>query len=65
VLAATRAAFVIGMQLGSAIAAGIGLAVAALALAALRHQQPAAHERDAEEASTATTHDGPEDSRGR
>jgi len=47
VLAAARAAFVVSMQLSSAIAAGIGLALAVLALAALRHQQPTAHERDA------------------
>ena len=61
VLAAARAAFVVSMQLSSAIAAGIGLALAVLALAALHHQQPTAHERDAEEASTTAAHDGPED----
>jgi DHA2 family multidrug resistance protein-like MFS transporter len=48
VLAATRAAFVVGMQVTSAIAAGIGLIVAVLALAALRHQQPTAPGKDAE-----------------
>ena len=65
VLAAARAAFVVSMQLSSAIAAGIGLALAALALAALRHQRPTAHERDTDEASTTAAHDGPEDSHGR
>jgi MFS transporter, DHA2 family, multidrug resistance protein len=65
VLAAARAAFVVGMQLSSAIAAAIGLALAVLALAALRHQQPTAHERDAEEASTTAAHDGHEDGHGR
>jgi DHA2 family multidrug resistance protein-like MFS transporter len=65
VLAAARAAFVVGMQLSSAIAAGIGLALAVLALAALRHQQPTARARDAEEASTTAARDGPGDSHGR
>jgi MFS transporter, DHA2 family, multidrug resistance protein len=65
VLAAARAAFVVSMQLSSAIAAGIGLILAVLALAALRHQQPTAPERDAAEASTTAAHDGPEHSHGR
>ena len=41
VLAAAREAFVAGMQLSSAIAAGIGVALAVLALVALRNQRPA------------------------
>ena len=41
VLAAAREAFVAGMQLSSAIAAGIGVALAVLALFALRNQRPA------------------------
>jgi DHA2 family multidrug resistance protein-like MFS transporter len=65
VLAAARAAFVVSMQLSSAIAAGIGLILAVLALAALRHQQPTAPDRDAAEASTTAAHDGPEHSHGR
>jgi DHA2 family multidrug resistance protein-like MFS transporter len=64
VLAAARSAFVVSMQLSSAIAAGIGLAVAVLALATLRHQQPTAHERNAEEAGTTAAHDRPEDGHG-
>jgi MFS transporter, DHA2 family, multidrug resistance protein len=65
VLAAARAAFVVGMQISSAIAAGIGLALAVLALAVLHHQRPTALGRDAEEASATAAHDGPEDSHGR
>ena len=40
-LAAAREAFVAGMQLSSAIAAGIGVALAVLTLLALRNQRPA------------------------
>jgi MFS transporter, DHA2 family, multidrug resistance protein len=48
VLQAAREAFVAGMQLGSAIAAGIGLALAVVALIVLRHQEPMASEGEAE-----------------
>jgi DHA2 family multidrug resistance protein-like MFS transporter len=44
VLAAAREAFVVGMQLSSAIAAGIGAALAILALVVLRNQEPVAAE---------------------
>ena len=44
VLQAAQEAFVAGMQLSSAIAAGIGIALATLALVVLRHQQPTAPE---------------------
>jgi MFS transporter, DHA2 family, multidrug resistance protein len=49
VLLAAREAFVAGMQLGSAIAAGIGIALAALALIVLRHQEPLAREGNEDE----------------
>jgi DHA2 family multidrug resistance protein-like MFS transporter len=65
VLAAARQAFVVGIQLSSAIAAGIGLALAVLTLAVLHNQQPTALERDAEVASTTAAHDGPGDPPGR
>jgi DHA2 family multidrug resistance protein-like MFS transporter len=64
VLAAAREAFVAGMQLSSAIAAGIGVALAVLALVALRNQQPADRDGGAgeEELVTASaTHGGPPD----
>jgi DHA2 family multidrug resistance protein-like MFS transporter len=48
VLQAAREAFVAGMQLGSAIAAGIGVALAVLALIMLRHQEPIASEGEEE-----------------
>jgi DHA2 family multidrug resistance protein-like MFS transporter len=63
VLAAAREAFVAGMQLSSAIAAGIGVALAVLTLLALRNQRPAdpdgADEEDLVTASAA--HGGPLD----
>jgi MFS transporter, DHA2 family, multidrug resistance protein len=40
VLLAAREAFVAGMRLSSAMAAGIGVALAILALLVLRHQEP-------------------------
>jgi MFS transporter, DHA2 family, multidrug resistance protein len=64
VLAAAREAFVAGMQLSSAIAAGIGVALAVLALVALRNQQTADRDGGAgeEELVTASaTHGGPPD----
>ena len=39
-LLAAREAFVAGMRLSSAMAAGIGVALAILALLVLRHQEP-------------------------
>ena len=45
VLQAAREAFVAGMQLSSAIAAGIGVALAVLALVVLRNQEPTAPRR--------------------
>ena len=60
VLAAAHEAFVVGMQVTSAIAAGIGLALAVLVLAVLHNQQPTALDNDAEVASTAATHDSPD-----
>jgi MFS transporter, DHA2 family, multidrug resistance protein len=60
VLAAAHEAFVVGMQVTSAIAAGIGLALAVLVLAVLHNQQPTALDNDAEVASTAATHDRPD-----
>ncbi len=65
VLAAAREAFVVGIQLSSAIAAGIGLALAVLTLAVLHKQRPTALERDAEVPSTTAAHDGPGDPPGR
>jgi DHA2 family multidrug resistance protein-like MFS transporter len=61
VLAAAREAFVAGMQLSSAIAAGIGVALAVLVLVALRNQRPGdADGAKEEELGTATaTHGGP------
>ena len=56
VLAAAREAFVAGMQLSSAIAAGIGVALAVLALIALRHQQPRRPDGADEEASPRVSH---------
>jgi DHA2 family multidrug resistance protein-like MFS transporter len=64
VLTAAREAFVVGIQLSSAIAAGIGLALAVLTLAVLHNQQPTALEKDAEVVSTTAAHDGPGDSPG-
>jgi hypothetical protein len=64
VLAAAREAFVAGMQLSSAIAAGVGVALAVLALVALRDQQPADRDGGAGEEELATasaTHGGPPD----
>jgi DHA2 family multidrug resistance protein-like MFS transporter len=64
VLAAAREAFVAGMRLSSAIAAGIGVALTVLALVALRNQQPADRDGGAgeEELVTASaTHGGPPD----
>jgi DHA2 family multidrug resistance protein-like MFS transporter len=62
VLAAAREAFVAGMQLSSAIAAGVGVALAVLALVALRNQQPAGPDGAEEELVTASaTHGGPPD----
>ena len=63
VLAAAREAFVAGMQLSSAIAAGIGVALAVLALFALRNQRPADPDgADEEDLVTASaTHGGPPD----
>ena len=46
VLQAAREAFVAGMRLSSAIAAGIGVGLAILALIVLRKQEPAASESD-------------------
>jgi DHA2 family multidrug resistance protein-like MFS transporter len=46
VLQAAREAFVAGMRLSSAIAAGIGVGLAILALIVLRKQEPAASEGD-------------------
>ena len=43
-LEAARQAFVAGMQLTSAIAAAIGVALAVLTLVALRNQEPTAAE---------------------
>jgi DHA2 family multidrug resistance protein-like MFS transporter len=60
VLAAAHEAFVVGMQVTSAIAAGIGLALAVLVLAVLHNQQPTALDNDAEVTSTAATHDSPD-----
>jgi DHA2 family multidrug resistance protein-like MFS transporter len=65
VLAAAHEAFVVGMQVTSAIAAGIGLAVAVLALAVLHNQQPTALDREADAASTSAAHDSPGDTPGR
>jgi MFS transporter, DHA2 family, multidrug resistance protein len=48
VVAAAREAFVVGMQVSSAIAAGIGLALAVLVLAVLHNQQPTALDRATE-----------------
>jgi DHA2 family multidrug resistance protein-like MFS transporter len=48
VLVAAREAFVAGMRLSSMLAAGIGLALALLALLVLRNQQPASSEADSE-----------------
>ena len=53
------------MQVSSAIAAGIGLALAVLVLAVLHNHQPPALDRDAEAASTAAVHDSHGDSPGR
>jgi hypothetical protein len=52
VLAAAREAFVAGMQLSSAIAAGMGVALSVLVLVALRNQRPPAPDEaeDREEA---------------
>jgi DHA2 family multidrug resistance protein-like MFS transporter len=61
VLTAAREAFVVGMQVTSAIAAGIGLALAVLVLAVLHHQQPTALDGDAEAAGTVAAHDSPGD----
>jgi MFS transporter, DHA2 family, multidrug resistance protein len=65
VLQAAREAFVAGMQLGSAIAAGIGIALAVLALIVLRHQEPMAQEGNEEEepemATAAAVSGGPGD----
>jgi hypothetical protein len=54
---------VAGMQLSSAIAAGIGVALAVLALVALRNQQPAHPDGDGEEelVTASATHGGPPD----
>jgi DHA2 family multidrug resistance protein-like MFS transporter len=65
VLAAAHEAFVVGMQVTSAIAAGIGLAVAVLALAVLHNHQPTAIDQDPEAASTSAAPDGPGDTPGR
>jgi MFS transporter, DHA2 family, multidrug resistance protein len=65
VLAAAHGAFVVGMQVTSAIAAGIGLALAVLVLAVLHNQQPTALDRDTKVTSAAATHDSPGDSPGR
>ncbi|HEV3495885.1 MAG TPA: MFS transporter [Actinomycetes bacterium] len=46
VLAAAQEAFVAGMRLGSMLAAGIGLALAVLALIVLRNQDPATPQGD-------------------
>jgi DHA2 family multidrug resistance protein-like MFS transporter len=56
VLAVAREAFVAGMQLSSAIAAGIGVVLAVLALVMLRNQEPPRPEEaeEAEEAEVAT-----------
>ncbi len=48
VLGAAQEAFVAGMRLSSAIAAGIGVALAVLALVVLRNQQPTAPEETEE-----------------
>ena len=63
VLQAAREAFVAGMQLGSAIAAGIGIALATLALLVLRHQEPMAQEgnEEPEMATAAALSGGPGD----
>ena len=54
VLAAAREAFVAGMQLSSAIAAAVGVALAVLALIALRNQEPADPDEAGEEVATAS-----------
>ena len=59
VLAAARDAFVAGMQLGSTIAAGIGVVLAALALVALR-DQPAPSTQGAEDRDMATVSTSPD-----
>ena len=61
VLAAAREAFVAGMQLSSAIAAGIGVALSILTVIALRNQRPADPDgADEEDLVTASaTHGGP------
>jgi DHA2 family multidrug resistance protein-like MFS transporter len=61
VLEAAREAFVAGMRLSSVLAAAIGIALAALALVTMRHQQPPNPEgAGEEEAVTASaTHGGP------
>jgi hypothetical protein len=61
VLATAHEAFVLGMQVTSAIAAGIGLAVAVLVLAVLHNHQPTAIDQDPEAANTSAAHDGPGD----
>jgi MFS transporter, DHA2 family, multidrug resistance protein len=60
VLAVAHEAFVAGMQLSSAIAAGIGIVLAVLALVVLRHQEPPAPDEpaDAEVASASATGGG-------
>ncbi|HJW63755.1 MAG TPA: MFS transporter, partial [Actinomycetes bacterium] len=61
VLDAAREAFVAGMQLSSAIAAGIGVALAVLALIALRNQRPADPDDDGEKelVTSSASHGGP------
>jgi DHA2 family multidrug resistance protein-like MFS transporter len=49
VLAAAREAFVVGMQLSSAIAAGIGVVLSVLALVVLRNQRPPAPDEAGDE----------------
>jgi DHA2 family multidrug resistance protein-like MFS transporter len=62
VLAAAREAFVAGMQLSSALAAGIGVVLAVLALVVLRNQQAASSEdSEGQEVATAAAHGGPGD----
>jgi DHA2 family multidrug resistance protein-like MFS transporter len=65
VLAAAHEAFVVGMQVTSAIAAGIGLALAVLVLAILHNHQPTALDQDPEATSTTAAHDSYGDTPGR
>jgi MFS transporter, DHA2 family, multidrug resistance protein len=64
VLLAAREAFVAGMRLSSAMAAGIGVALAILALLVLRHQEPTTPEGDeGSEMATVAANDGGGDDR--